>query len=111
MAAGDMTPKKLLQKALDATPANSGFTPAANKRHYVSGIMLANTGTTARLVTIYGWGTATANKIMIIPVAVGGCEILTNLPIVLEAGEYLYAAQDTGTDINITVMGREEALT
>lgn len=111
MAKGDFTPKKWLQKALTATATDSTVVGAANVRRYITAISLVNTGTTARTVSVYGWGTAASNQIIRVPVAAnGGSEVLTDLPWFVENGESFYFKQDTGTDVNVTIMGKEEAL-
>lgn len=110
MAVGDFTPKKLLQKALSATATETSISGEANKRKYLTGISLCNTGTAARKVSVYGWGGATSNEIMRIPVSPGGTELLTDLPFTIEYGDVFYFKQDSGTDINIAALGREEEL-
>lgn len=97
----------LSQGAL-STSATAQITGGASKTTYVTEIWLANTGTTARTVTLYTLGTASSNMLAPIPVSAGGCQILQGLKIVLNAGEILYAKQDTGADITMTTYGGAE---
>ena len=111
MAIGDVTQKKLLAKALSATNTDSSITGAASKVTTITSITLVNLNTTtARTVTIYGYGTPAGNTIAVITLPALGTEILTGLDYVLEAAEVYYFSQDTGTDINVTVMGIEEVV-
>lgn len=112
MTKGGFTPKKWLQKALTTTAAESTVTGAANVRRYITAISMVNTGTTSRIVSIYGWGNTSTNELARITlVANGGTEILTDLPWFVENGESFYFKQDIGNDVNIAVMGIEEVLT
>lgn len=114
MAAGDFTPKKLLQKALDTTTANSQITGAVNTRTIITSISakLQNAGVTKRTVTVYLYGTAAANEQFVFVLDPAGvrADVITGLDWVLAAGETLSIAQDVGADVNIAVMGVEEAL-
>jgi hypothetical protein len=111
MAIGDVAQKKLLAKALTITNTDSSVTGAATKLTTITSITLANLNTTtARTVTIYGYGTAAGNTVAIITIPALGTEILTGLDYVLAAGESYYFKQDTGTDVNATVMGIEEVV-
>ncbi|NPV90095.1 MAG: hypothetical protein HPY50_04875 [Firmicutes bacterium] len=112
MAAGDFTPVKLLQKALDTTSANSAIAGASNKRRYITSISLLNTNsTTRRTVSVYGYGTTAVYELFRVPLEPSGSELLTELPYFVNSGESFYFKQDTGADVNILVMGTEEALT
>lgn len=113
MAVGDFTPKRLLQKALDTTAANSMITGAASRRTTVTSITLSiPTGTTKRTISIYLYGSAASNEVLTIPIdpAVTKSEVITGLDYVLLAGETMSFKQDAGTDVNIAIMGIEEEI-
>lgn len=111
MAKGDFTPKRWIHKALTATATDSSQAGAANVRRHINAINLLNTGATARTVSIYVVGTAVVDEIQRIPLAAGGSETLTELPYFVDVGESFSVKQNTGTDVNLTVWGAEEALT
>lgn len=113
MALGDMTPLKLLQKALTATATDSQITGAANTRTTITSISLYNSGATKRTICVYAYGTAASNIILCIPLDPAGIFsiALTGLDYILAAAETMSFKQDTGTDVNIAVMGIQEALT
>ncbi len=108
MAIGDVTQKKLLQKALTTTATGSAVTGATSKTTTITSITLLNTGTTARTISVYLYGTAVNNEIARIPLVAGGSEILTGLDWILLPTETLSLKQDAGTDVNVAVMGLEE---
>jgi len=111
VAIGDVTQKKLLAKALTATDTENTVTGATGKITTITSITLVNLNTTtARTVTIAGYGHAAGNTIALIPIAALATEILTGLDYVLAAGEVFYFSQDTGTDVNVAVMGIEEVV-
>ncbi len=114
MAIGDVTQKKLLQKALTTTPANSQITGAAGKVNTITSISLKlqNGATTKRTVTCYIYGTAATNELFTLEIDPYGVksEILSGLDYVLAAGETMCFKQDAGTDVNIAVMGIEEVI-
>lgn len=110
MAAGDISPKRWIHKALSATATDSQQAGAVNVRRYMSAINLVNTGSTARTVSIYIGGTAAADEVMRIPLPAGASETLTELPYFVEIGQSFSLKQDTGTDVNATVWGAEEVL-
>lgn len=107
---GDVTQAKLLQKALDTTAANSAITNGgATIKTTITSITIANTGATDRTVTMYTYGTATSNAFPI-KVLAGKFVNLTGLDYVLSNAESFYFKQDTGTDVNIAVMGISEVI-
>jgi hypothetical protein len=112
MALGDMTPIKLLQKALDTTTTGSVITGATDIRTTVTSITLNNTGATKRSVTMYLYGTGASNAILSIPLDPAGqfCQVLTGLDYILQPTEIMVFKQDVGTDVNIATMGIQEAL-
>jgi hypothetical protein len=99
--------KKLFQGAL-STAVTARFTNINEKTGYVSEIWLANTGTTDRAVTIYAHGSAVTNLLATIIVPANGFVVLQALKIILTGTEALYAKQDVGTDITMTVYGGDE---
>lgn len=110
MAIGDVTQLKLLQKALDQTATNSTFANTANNVTTVTSISIANTASIKRTVTLYGYGTATANTVSIIPLEPKASVILTGLDYVLSNTEAFFFTQDVGTDVIVTVMGIREVI-
>ena len=111
MAIGDVMQKKLLAKALSITDTDNTITGVANTITTITSITLVNLNTTtARTVTIAGYGHAVANTVAVIPLAALATEMLTGLDYVLAAGEIYYFSQDIGTDVNVTVMGIEEVV-
>jgi hypothetical protein len=109
MAIGDRTAKKLSQAVLTSTIA-AQVTCAASTRTQVTSMRFANTGASIRYITVRAHGNATANtviqRLQLDPYA----SAVDDNPIVLNAGEIVYALQDTGTDVVMTVYGIEEAL-
>jgi len=111
MAVGDFTPKKLLQKALTTTATESQITGAVNTRTTVTSITYANTNTTTtRSVTPYIYGTTATNRLPLASYPANSGDILTGLDYVLLAGETMSFAQDSGTDVTVTIMGIEEVV-
>ena len=100
-------PNHLSQNTLSST-ITAQVTGASSKTTYITEIWLANTGSTARTVTLYTLGTSASNMLASISVPANGCQIIQGLKIILNAGEILYAKQDTGTDITMTIYGGAE---
>ena len=104
------TPKKLAQTTL-STSMTAVYTAPSGTVTQITEIWVSNTNTTsARKISIAAHGTATAN--VLIPVqeiAENGYATFSDSKIVLAAGEVLAGKVDTGTDVNITVYGIEEA--
>lgn len=99
--------KKLFQGVL-SNAVTARFTNTNGKTSYVSEIWLANTGTTARTVTIYAHGASATNLIATVPVPASGFAVLQALKIILTGTEVLAAAQDSGTDITMSIYGGDE---
>lgn len=97
----------LSQNAL-STSITAQVTGASSKTTHVVEIYLANTGSTARTVTLYTLGTASTNMLIPISIPANGGVILEGKKIILNAGEILYAKQDVGTDITMTTYGGAE---
>lgn len=111
MAIGDFNSKRLLNKTLTTTATDSVITGAATKKITITSISLLNTGSTARVVSVYQYGTAVSNEVPRIPLAAsGGSEVITGLDYVLLEGESFYFKQDVGADVNIVVIGTEEVI-
>lgn len=110
MAIGDRTAKKLSQGALSSSLVGQ-VTGAESTRTQVTHVILANTNTTTtRYVKITAYGTATANTLYQNIELAANASVVIGLPIVLAAGEIMYAMQDTGVDVVMTTMGVEEAV-
>lgn len=102
------TAKRLLQTALSTT-ASTVYTAPASTNTQITEIYLANTGSTARTVTLYVNGTANANIIINgLLVAANSSVILQDTKIVIPTGTVFSAKQDVGTDITMTAFGVEE---
>lgn len=111
MAKGDFTPVCLLQKVLTATATENVISGAAGKRRYITAIIVLNTGTSERVVSVYAYGSAAGNACNRIDLEANGNTGLGDLPYFVNEGQSFYFKQDAGADVNILVMGREEALT
>jgi len=110
MAVGSRVSKKLSQSALTSSLV-AQVTGAADQLTQVTGIWLANNNTTTtRYVTLSAYGTAAANIISTKIELPANGTVIINDPIILTAGQILYAKQDTGTDVTMTTFGIEEAL-
>jgi capsid protein len=110
MAVGDRSAKKLSQSALTSSLA-AQVTGAVSKRTQITKLWITNTNTTTtRYVQLAAFGTATANQLANNIELAAKATILIENAVVLEAGEILYAKQDTGTDVVITTFGIEEAV-
>jgi hypothetical protein len=101
------TAKRLYQGA-QSTTATTRYTAPASTTGQITEIYLANTGSTARTVTLYQGGTANSNMLMQIPVPANGGVILEDKKIVVVAAQTFAAKQDVGTDITMTLYGVEE---
>jgi hypothetical protein len=107
-----VTAKKLGQMAL-STSATTLVTGVTGGTTEVSSMWLVNTGTVARTVKIYAYGTGTSNENLIMQWTLdpnGGSAFfqLNNTPIILATGETLRLVQDAGNDVTCTVFGIEE---
>lgn len=109
MAIGDVTQKKALSGALSS--AGVTLTCSANKTLTLTSFTFCNTNaTTARTATVQGYVASASGTLAIIPLAAKATEIMSGLDYVLAAGESWYFSQDTGTDVNVAVMGLEEVI-
>jgi len=107
-----VTVKKLGQAILNTTASVLATGVTGGTTEVVS-IWLVNTGSVARTVKIYAYGTGTSNENLIMQWTLnpnGGSAFfqLNNTPIILEADETLRLVQDTGNDVSCTVFGIEE---
>lgn len=109
MAVGDIALKKLFQGLLSTAVAAKYTTPTGKQAQILS-IWLDNQNTTlGRKVALYAHGTASTNRLMnniIINPLTG--EVISDINIILNAGEVLALSQDLGTDVNCTIYGIEE---
>ena len=106
------TPKKLGQVALNVSGSVVTIATGAAIRTQVTQLFLANTGGSARTVTLLAHGTGVlAANILIPPISLAANEgkIIDDLKIVLGPGETLRAYQNAGTDVTATAYGIEEA--
>jgi len=107
-----VTVKKLGQAILNTTASVLATGVTGGTTEVVS-IWLVNTGSVARTVKIYAYGTGTSNENLIMQWTLnpnGGSAFfqLNNTPIILAADETLRLVQDTGNDVSCTVFGIEE---
>ena len=102
---------KLLNAATAQVAASAGavYTAPVGKRAQIGTIILHNTNTSVEGVSIYDNGSAAANKIIYVALAVNETyEFAPKVPIVLEGGESLQGAATTASKVNIKIYGREE---
>lgn len=112
MAIGTRTATKLVRKNLTATATDTSFSNAgASYRTEVTKIVLTGQSgnTTLRNVTIYIGGTTGANELINVDIDPSGNNsdksIIIEFAEVLTGTETIYAKQDAGTDINISICG------
>jgi hypothetical protein len=111
MAIGQRTAKKLSQSGLTSSHI-AQVTGAADTITQVTTVFLANNNTTTtRYVALAAHGSAAGNVLFPNIELAAKAGVAITVPVVLAAGEILYAKQDTGTDVTMTAYGIEEALT
>jgi len=101
-------PKKFSQTALTSTLNTLLFTVPANTQEVVKEIILCNTDTAQRAVTIFmGTGSAIVDTILdAVPINPGETQFYT-LSTVLEAAEIISGGDDAGGVVSCTISGVE----
>ena len=101
-------PKKLSQTELTATLTTLLYTVPASTQGIIKEIMLCNTDSVARTVTIYaGTGTAVVDTIIdAVSVASGETQFYT-LSTVLDAAEIISGGASVGSVVSCTISGVE----
>jgi hypothetical protein len=106
MAAGDRTEKRLGGPTQLGTSTTTLFTVPNFHTYVVKQIIIANTDTLDRLVTLSIGSSATAANHIISALPVGGNDIVVwDTALVVEGGETVQGLSDTGAKVNVTLVG------
>lgn len=101
-------PKKLSQTALTSTLTTLLYTVPADTQGLVKEIVLCNTDTAQRAVTIYmGTGTAIVDTILDAVLINPGETQFYTLSTVLDAAEFISGGDDAGSVVSCTISGVE----
>ncbi|QNK54572.1 hypothetical protein [Paenibacillus sp. PAMC21692] len=113
MAIGDRTPTELIAPTALSATATVRYTNTASNRTQMTALVLSNTGSSTRVVTIYKNGTAATNQILSSITLEAGASVIIDLvgkALVFTGTQTLAAKQDTGTDVNIYATGVVEQI-
>ena len=106
MSAGDRTEKRLGGPTQLGTSTTTLFTVPASHTYVVKQIVIANTDTVDRLVTLSIGTAATAANHILSALPIGGNDIVVwDTALVLEAAETLQGLSDTASKVNVTLVG------
>lgn len=108
MAIGDITLVELQATLTTTNTATTIANPDTNHTTQITSITLVCSGTTARTVSIYKNGSATANLLMVLdidPSGVMGPKTinLSDPRFYLTGTQALYLKQDAGNDVNVLI--------
>jgi len=108
MSLGDRIPTELFQSAITASAVTYFTNTSSSYRTQMTGLFIANTGSTARVVTLYKNGTGAANQIvnsLSLEANTSAIIDLSGKPLIFTGTQTFGAKQDTGTDVSITATG------
>jgi hypothetical protein len=106
MAAGDRTEKRLGGPTQLGTTTTTLTTVPSGRTYVIKQIVIANTDTVDRLVTLSIGSAATAANHLMSALPVGGNDIVIwDTALVLEAAETLQGLSDTTAKVNVTLVG------
>lgn len=106
MAAGDRTEKRLGGPTQLGTSTTTLCTVPASHTYVIKQIVIANTDTVDRLLTLSIGSAATAANHIISALPIGGNDLVVfDTALVLEAAETLQGLSDTASKVNVTLVG------
>ena len=106
MAAGDRTEKRLGGPTQLGTTTTTLCTVPASHTYVIKQIVIANTDTVDRLLTLSIGSAATAANHIISALPIGGNDLVVfDTALVLEAAETLQGLSDTASKVNVTLVG------
>lgn len=112
MASGDVFPKMLASPTQAGTSSTTLFTVASGHQYTVKQIIICNTDTIDRLVSVgyNGASTTAANCIVYnLPVAASDT-VVVDTALVLEASATLTCSSDTASKVNVSVTGWDRTI-
>lgn len=106
MAAGDRTEKRLGGPTQLGTSTTTLCTVPSSHTYVIKQIVIANTDTVDRLLTLSIGSAATAANHIISALPIGGNDLVVfDTALVLEAAETLQGLSDTASKVNVTLVG------
>lgn len=106
MAAGDRTEKRLGGPTQLGTSTTTLVTVPSSHTYVVKQIIIANTDTVDRLVTLSIGSAATAANHIMSALPIGGNDIVVwDTALVVDAAETVQGLSDTGAKVNVTLVG------
>lgn len=106
MAAGDRTEKRLGGPTQLGTTTTTLCTVPSGRTYVIKQIIIANTDTVDRLLTLSIGSAATVANRIISALPIGGNDLVVfDTALVLEATETLQGLSDTASRVNVTLVG------